>query len=153
MHLSKHNVHKVLAHSYFVNFLFFLVGIYLDFIFPVPGGKFLGSSIVMSIGVAILFLATALILWAQKTSRNLRKENLSKETFYRGPYRFTRGPTHLGIFLLMIGFGLVAKAFFVLLLTLVSFFVSRFTFLEKEEKILEEKYGQAYKEYKKFVRF
>jgi protein-S-isoprenylcysteine O-methyltransferase Ste14 len=51
-----------------------------------------------------------------------------------------------------LGFGIISNAFFVILTTLVSFLVSRFIFLEKEEIILEEKYGTPYLEYKRAVK-
>ena len=41
----------------------------------------------------------------------------------------------------MLGFGLVANSFCIILCSLVAFLVSKFIFLRKEEKILAEKYG------------
>src|SRR5882672_7457471 len=91
------NVHKVLAHSYTVYFVLFLVGVCLDFIFRF---KIFTDSVMVPAGAVILLLATILIIWAQKTSRNLNVENVSNETFYKGPYRYTRSPTHWGLFFL-----------------------------------------------------
>ena len=107
----------------------------------------------LPVGVFFLVFGTLLIIWAQKTSRNLRIENLSKESFYRGPYKYTRGPTHWGLFMLMLGFGMTMNTFFVILFAFISFIVSKFTFLAKQEKILEGKYGAPYREYKKIVKF
>jgi len=107
----------------------------------------------MPIGFVFLALGTFLILWAQTTSRHLKKENITPETFCHGPYCYTRAPTHLGLFLLMLGFGFISNAFFVILLTLFAFFIGKLVFLDKEEKILAEKYGAPYLEYKKMVKF
>ena len=104
------------------------------------------------IGVAFLLLATILILWAQMTSRNLSKQNITKETFCKGPYCYTRSPTHWGLFLLLLGFGFIANAFFLIILTLISFVITKFIFLEKEENALAMKYGAPYLEYKKEVK-
>ncbi len=148
-HFNKKNVHKVLAHSYTMYFILFLVGVILDMIFRF---KIFTSSFMLPVGFSVLIFATSLILWAQMTSRNLKTENVSKETFCKGPYCYTRSPTHWGLFFLMLGFGIIANAFFVILTTLFSFFISRFIFLEKEEKILTDKYGTPYLEYKKSVK-
>lgn len=146
----KNKVHHILARSYFMHFIFFLAGISLDLVFRL---KIFANSFMMPAGVVLLTLATILILWAQYTTHHLKKDDISKETFCCGPYRYTRSPTHWGLFFLMLGFGVIANAFFVVLSTLFSFFIAKFIFLEKQEKILEEKYGAHYAEYKKLVKF
>jgi protein-S-isoprenylcysteine O-methyltransferase Ste14 len=82
-----------------------------------------------------------------------KSELVTKETFCRGPYCYTRSPTHFGLFLLIIGFGFVLNAFFVVLFTFFCFLITKITFVKKQEKLLEEKYGTAYTEYKKSVKF
>ncbi len=149
INLNKKSVHKVLAHSYTMYFILFLVGVILDMIFRL---QIFASSLMLPVGFGVLIFATFLILWAQMTSRNLKTENVSKETFCKGPYCYTRSPTHWGLFFLMLGFGIIANAVFVILTTLFSFFISRFVFLEKEERILADKYGTPYLEYKKSVK-
>lgn len=145
----QYRVHKILAHSYSMYFVLFLIGVCFDIIFKF---KIFTSSTMVPVGLIFLILASFLILWAQKTSRNLNTENLSKESFCKGPYCYTRSPTHWGLFLLMLGFGIMTNALFVILSTLVSFIISRFVFLEKQENILASKYGTPYLEYKKSVK-
>lgn len=148
---SKYTVHHVLAHSYSFYFFLFLLAVFLDLLFPV---RVFSSSIMTSIGLVFLVFASFLILWAQGTSRDLRKiENISKESFCRGPYCYTRSPTHWGLFLLMLGFGFTANALFVIIFTLIALVVTKLVFLKKEESILADKYGNAYLEYKKIVKF
>jgi len=146
--LHKDKVHKILAHSYLVYFLFFIIGIFLDLVFKIKISNFSFSA---PVGVFLIILATLLIFWAQNTSRNLEKENITKETFCKGPYGFTRSPTHWGLFLLILGFGITINAFFVIIFAVISFLVTRFIYLRKEEEILEKKYGTPYAEYKKIV--
>ena len=145
------NVHFLLAHSHFFYFLAFLAGLLLDFLFPVR--IFTQSSILVTIGTVVLILATLLILWAESTARNFKKENMNKESFCHGPYCFTRTPTEWGLLFLIIGFGLIANTFFIILFTIVSFIVSKIFFVKKQEMVLAEKYGDSYLEYKKSVRF
>jgi len=148
--LHKNKVHGVLAHSYILYFILFLFGILLDFIFPL---KIFTNYIISVIGFVFLIFGTFLIVWAQKSSHHLKKENISKETFYQGPYRYTRSPTHLGLLLLTIGFGVMANTLFIIISSIVSFIVTKFIFIKAQEKILAEKYGTPYLEYKESVKF
>jgi len=146
----KNKVHRILAHSYLVQFVLFLIGIYLDFVFKL---KIPTDPMMVPAGIVILVFGSLLIFWAQKTSRDLKTENLSKETFYHGPYCYTRSPTHWGLFFLMFGFGIMINVPFVILFAVISFIIAKLIFLDQEEKILAEKYGTPYLEYKKMVRF
>src|SRR3989338_4389552 len=143
-------VHKTLAYSYSIYFLAFLGSAYLDLAFPI---KLFSSAIMAPLGAILLIWATFLIFWAQKTSRRLDTHNLTKESFCHGPYCFTRSPTHCGLLFLLLGFGFIANAFFIILFTIATFFVSKLFFLKKQERLLEAKYGAPYLEYKKSVRF
>ena len=148
---SAYTVHHVLAHSYSFYFLLFIIGIVLDFFYPITIFR---DSIWRSVGFLILILASLLILWAQKTSRDLAKtEKKDKEAFCRGPYCYSRSPTHWGLFLLTLGFSIIADAGFVAIFTIIAFVISKLIFLRKEEAILAAKYGTPYLEYKKSVRF
>jgi len=148
--IDKNKIHKVLAHSYSAYLLLFLLGSFLDLYFRL---QVFSSSVVVPIGFILLIFGTLLIIWAQKTSRNLKKENITKETFRQGPYCFTRTPTSFGLFFLVLGFGMIANAFFIILCSCIAFFVAKFIFLNEEEKILAAKYCTPYLEYKKIVKF
>lgn len=150
IHPQKHSVHKVLAHSYSMYFILFLISITLDIVFKM---KVFTSPIMMPIGIVLLILGSILIFWAQYTSNHFKKDNITKETFCRGPYCYTRTPTNFGLLFLILGFGIVINAFFVIIFSFISFVIGKFVFLDKEEKILADKYGSPYLEYKKSVKF
>lgn len=149
-YITKQSVHHILAHSYSVYLFFFLIGVSLDYFFNF---KVSNISSLGAFGLLFMIFGTFLIIWAQYTSHHLNKENINKETFSKGPYRFTRIPTSFGIFFLVFGFGLIINAFFVILSAFISFVVAKFLFIEKQEKVLAEKYGAPYLEYKKSVKF
>ena len=149
-HPRQYRVHKILAHSYIVYFILFLISVSLDIFLKI---RIFSSPAMISLGILLLVIASLLILWAQKSSRNLDTKNVTKESFSKGPYRYTRHPTHWGLFFLMLGFGLMANAFFVIVFTLVAFLVTKFIFVKKQEEVLAEKYGAPYLEYKKMVKF
>ena len=146
----KHNVHKVLAHSYTTYFVLLLIGVCLDLIFDY---EIFSNPVMIPIGFLFLILATIIILWAQKTGRDLRKvEEVKAEHFCRGPYCYTRIPTQWGLFFLILGFGIITNSFFVVLSTVLSLFIFKFIFIGKHDRILIKKYGAAYMEYKKSVK-
>ena len=151
LNINKHEngVHVILAHSYVVYFSMFLVGTLLDLIFKI---KILNYSFMIPVGVVLFLFSSFLIFWAQKTSRNFKKENLTKESFTKGPYSITRCPTHWGLFLLILGFGFMTNAIFIVISSVISFIITKFIYLNHEEEVLEKKYGEPYREYKKSVR-
>lgn len=150
LHPHKNKVHHVLAHSYAVYFAALLLGMVMDLIFKF---RIFQHTWWSNAGVALLFLGTALIVWAQYTSGKLSKDEITIKTFSHGPYRYTRTPTNFGLLLIVFGFGMMINSFFIVFFTFISFFIAKFVFLNKEEKILAEKYGAPYLEYKKKVKF
>lgn len=144
-----HLVHSVLAHSYLVYFLLLFVGVGLDLIFPI---RIFHNGIMIFVGFIFLILATFLVIWAQHSSKKFDPKNVSKEAFCRGPYCYTRTPTHWGLFFLVLGFGFIMNAFFIITLTIISFIITKLFFLKKQESILADKYGKHYEEYKKSVK-
>lgn len=147
---GRHIIHTVLAHSYFSYFLSFLLGVIFDFFFPVT---IFDKNTVSFFGIAFILLGTVFIFWAQKTSRKLKKDtNTGPHYFLRGPYKFLRSPTHGGLVSLLLGFGCLVNGTFIIIFTLVAAIFTKFTFLRKEESLLEEKYGEDYRLYKERVK-
>ena len=148
---GEHTVHHVLAHSYVLYFLLFLIGVWLDLTFKF---KIFSDNIMLPVGLFFLVVSTALIFWAQKTGRDLRKfKEVKTEHFCRGPYCYSRIPTQWGLFFLILGFGIITSSFFIILFTIISFLISKSVFMGRHDRLLIEKYGDAYREYKKLVRF
>lgn len=147
---GKQSIHKMLAYSFSFFLFSFLFGLFLDFIFPI---KIFNGHAGVSFGVISIVLGSVLIFWSQKTARNFSKENLTKKNFSKGPYGFSRTPTHWGLFLLITGFSVVVNNFFVLLFTIISFIVAKVFFLRKQEAILASRYGDPYLEYQRKVKF
>lgn len=146
-------VHAVLAHSYLVYFAGIVIGLFVDIAF---GWRISSLYLLPILGFVFLLLGSLIILWAQKTSRKTSPSRnsgtLSVEDFLHGPYRYTRAPTQLGLFLLILGFGLFLNSLSVVGLTIVIYAVSLSVFIPREEKRLLAKYGDPYGAYLKKVR-
>jgi len=149
-HKSRSRVHVILADSYTVYLVAFVLGLLFSASWPI---KIFENNSFVDVSVIILLLSSLLILWSQKSSKNLKRENLTKKSFENGPYLYTRNPTNLGLFLSIVSFGIIINSFFVVLFGLIAFLISRLIFIKKEEELLAEKYGKPYLEYKKVVRF
>ena len=149
---SKHNnkVHAVLAHSYSMYFFAFILGAFCNIFTPI---KFFNSIFISWVGAIVMLVSSCWILWAQRSSTNFKNEIITKETFMKGPYRLTRNPTNLGLFFLMLSFGITAKSIFIILFSFIAFLVSLLVFIKIEEELLAAKYGEPYKEYQNTVLF
>lgn len=146
-----HGVHASLSYSYLIHLLVLIIGIVLDLLFPI---QIFHDSVMIFVGVMLLVFASILVIWAQLNSHYLLpKEGITAKHFCSGPYGYTRTPTHLGLFLAIMGLGFIMNSFFLIVLTFFSFFITKITFVKKQEEELEKKYGQAYLEYKKIVKF
>lgn len=146
-------IHQVLAYSYLVYFAGMVVGLFLDVLFR---SKIAPSDFLQVLGFIFLASGTAIIIWAQRTSRTTAiKRNCEEPAltdFFCGPYRYTRAPTHLGLFLLVVGLGLFLNSLSVVIITFCAYTFSRIFFLPREEKRLLKKYGSVYQQYLKKVR-
>ncbi|MBM4447414.1 MAG: isoprenylcysteine carboxylmethyltransferase family protein [Chloroflexi bacterium] len=70
----------------------------------------------------------------------------SREPITKGPYRFSRHPVYIGIFVQLIGVGIASASWTFLLLAAVLIFLWRFLAFA-EERICLERYGNSYREY------
>jgi protein-S-isoprenylcysteine O-methyltransferase Ste14 len=69
-----------------------------------------------------------------------------------GPYRFTRNPIYLGLFLIYLGFTLLAGTLWGLIASPFLIWTITQAVIHAEEIYLEEKFGEQYKQYRSRVR-
>jgi protein-S-isoprenylcysteine O-methyltransferase Ste14 len=145
-------IHFSLSLSYLM-FLFAVVaGIIVDLIIPI---KINSNQSFIYIGFVLIVLSSILVYWAQFTSRRPKNYQVRERTiadFMRGPYKYTRTPTHFGIFIMTLGLGLILVSPFSVLFTFLAHVISKVVFIKKEEELLEKRYGQVFLEYKRHVK-
>ncbi len=145
-------VHLVLSHSYTVFLLAVILGVIFDILIPT---SYFGNYIFQYVGVTLIVLGSLLIYWAQKTTNCTKKEELEKgiviRDFARGPYKYSRNPTHIGLTVMALGFGFTINSVFSVAFVIVAFLITKVVFIKKEEAILEKRYGEDYCNYKKKV--
>jgi protein-S-isoprenylcysteine O-methyltransferase Ste14 len=143
------SVHKVLATSYLTYFLLCSLGLFLGIFFP------LHFSVPNSLTFAVICfgLGPALMIWAQYTSHRFEiiKQKTGELHFSKGPYRYLRNPTHLGLVILVLGYAFATETAMLFATTGLAYIISNF-FFRRHEQILEFRYGEPYKNYKSSVR-
>lgn len=143
------SVHRVLASSYLTYLLLCTFGLFADLFFPfriaVPEAK--------TFAIILFIVGPVLIGWAQYTSYSFErvKKEVGQPLFLRGPYRYLRNPTQLGLLCLVAGYALVTGAIMLFLATILAYVISNI-FFRKHETILEARYGEPYKTYKESVK-
>ncbi|MDH5433312.1 MAG: isoprenylcysteine carboxylmethyltransferase family protein [Gammaproteobacteria bacterium] len=105
------------------------------------------------IAFGLLFDSTALVKFMQnKTSINPIKPEKASQLVTSGLYRLTRNPMYFGLLLLLTGWGILLGSLAPLLMIPLFVWVITSQQIKPEEAILQQKFGQAYLDYKQQVR-
>jgi protein-S-isoprenylcysteine O-methyltransferase Ste14 len=132
------------------------LGVILHYIYPLPwfSGPFadilFAAGWLVVLGFAALFYTAVTAMARAKTTLN--PNGVPEHLVTSGPFSFTRNPIYLADTLLMIGVGLISGITWFLALALVAAFITRKVAIEREEKILKEKFGKKYLDYAKRIR-
>jgi protein-S-isoprenylcysteine O-methyltransferase Ste14 len=131
-----------------------LAALALDWIMPLP---FMPAPAPAAwLGGAVFAIALALLVWAIATitraGSNVPTNMPTTAIVDTGPYRFTRNPIYIGMFLGLVGLAIAFDSLW-LLVALVAFaFVISYGVVAREEAYLERKFGDAYRRYCSRVR-
>lgn len=145
--LSKANL---VSYAPAIFFLALLVGVVMHINFPTP---FISPGWGWVIGVLLLLGSPVLSIWALRI-RPVLYVPVEEQTcinFDVGPYRVSRHPADVGFLLLVVGFSFVINSLIMLLLGVILFVFFTAFIIPEEEKELEKRCGDTYKEYKKRV--
>jgi protein-S-isoprenylcysteine O-methyltransferase Ste14 len=131
-----------------------LAGLTLNWLMPLP---FVPGMLPAGwLGATVFALALVLVAWAiatmTRTGSNVPTSLPTTTIVETGPYRFTRNPIYLGMFLGLAGLAIAFDNLW-LLATLVPFaLVIRFGVVAREEAYLVRKFGDVYRHYRARVR-
>ena len=131
----------------------FFVGLALHFFFPQyivaqPIASILGA-IFVTISIPIIVLSMR-GLSSAGTAIDVRKPTTA--IVASGMYRFSRNPIYLAMMFLYVGVALLLNSLTALVMLLPVLMVMHFGVIAREEKYLEQKFGDEYVRYKKSVR-
>src|SRR5262245_60193911 len=131
-----------------------IAGLALNWLVPLP---FLPTDLPAGrLGTIVFFLALALLAWAVVTITRAGSNvptNLPTTTIVEsGPYRFTRNPIYLGMFLGLIGLAIAFDSLWLLAMLAPFALLIRRGVVAREEAYLERKFGDVYRRYRVRVR-
>lgn len=112
------------------------------------------------IGILFIPVGMFLVIWANYALLYIGKIGLrDREPMQRpsnlvrvGPYRFTRNPIYLGCLLMLLGLVIVWSSIVTAFFLILVYIVFRYIFIKREEIILEEEFGDEYRDFKKRVK-
>jgi len=126
-----------------------IAGLALDWLAPLP-------LLPADLPAGGLVLALALFAWAIVTITRVGSNvptNLPTTTIVEsGPYRFTRNPIYLAMFLGLIGLAIAFDNLWLLMMLVPFALVVRYGVVAREEAYLERKFGDVYRGYRSRVR-
>ena len=131
-----------------------VAGLALNWLVPLP---FLPADLPAGwLGAMVFVLALALFAWAiitiTRAGSNVPTNRPTTTIVERGPYRFTRNPIYLGMFLGLIGLAIAFDNLWLMMMLVPFALVIRFGVVVREEAYLERKFGDAYRGYRSCVR-
>jgi protein-S-isoprenylcysteine O-methyltransferase Ste14 len=114
---------------------------------PVPAGWLGGAVFVVALALAIWAIATM-----TRAGSNVPTNTPTTTIVDAGPYRFTRNPIYLGMFIGLIGLAIAFDSLWPLVMLVPFGLVIRYGVVAREEAYLERKFGDLYGGYRARVR-
>ena len=130
-----------------------LCGIGLDKLRPQPMPfDIQGPLYAAAILLVVLLLAALCLYEFHKAGTDVRPDKPDSALITSGPYCFTRNPLYIGLTLVQVAAAAWLDNAWVLGMAPVSVFIINMYAIKREERYLEQLFGQAYLDYKQQVR-
>lgn len=118
----------------------------------VEGRPGLGNLVsLVLIGAGISGIVWTMALHYRRTPQRVEWERTPRYLLFRGPYRFTRNPMYLTELMLWLGWAFFYGSVPVFVGFLFLSVIMNFVAVPREERELEARFGEAYREYKRSV--
>ena len=131
----------------------FVIGVFLHGLFPKP---ILPLDIAPPTAVSLLAFGATLAVWSRRTLQsagtNTDPSLPATVLVITGPYAASRNPMYMARTCLYIGFGLLVNALGTMVMLVPLLLVMHFGVIKPEERYLEAKFGEAYRQYRSRVR-
>jgi len=114
------------------------------------------SAFQIAAGILLIVIAIAIVASARSIfaahGTHLNPYRPTEAIVTTGVYRFTRNPIYIAFLLVLPAVGLFANSFWFLIFTVLLGFILHFGVVKREETYLEDKFGDAYRDYCRRVR-
>jgi protein-S-isoprenylcysteine O-methyltransferase Ste14 len=112
-------------------------------------GSRTAGAVLAAIGVTIMAWAFATMLRART---NIDPYKPATALVSAGPYRFSRNPIYVGMTVLYIAAAVSFRIFSALIVLPIALIILEFGVIRREERYLDAKFGERYREYRSRVR-
>lgn len=133
-----------------------VAGIGLHALYPLPWLQGLLADLLFAIGWIALLACAALWVTAIRAMKaaqtTINPNGVPEKLLTAGPFAVSRNPLYLANTLLLIAIGLVVGSIWFILAAFLAGFATRKLAIEREEKIMAQKFGKKYRDYAKRVR-
>ena len=151
---EKADTAKVLVRPPLALAIAIIFGLTLNWLVPLP---FVPPGLPRGwIGAIVFALCLALLIWAAITitraGSNVPTNQSTTAIVEAGPYRRSRNPIYLAMFVGLVGLAIAFDALWLLILLVPFALVIRYGVVEREERYLERKFGPEYLAYRSRVR-
>jgi protein-S-isoprenylcysteine O-methyltransferase Ste14 len=124
----------------------------LRWLWPLP----IFSGAAFRSGLALVALAVGLLIWGRQTlvtgGTNVDPSLPSTAVVTSGPYRFSRNPLYMGLAVVYLGLTLALDTWWGIILLALVLIVMHQGVIQREERYLERKFGDGYRQYRAAVR-
>jgi protein-S-isoprenylcysteine O-methyltransferase Ste14 len=130
-----------------------VVALALDWLRPMP---ILDHTIALGVGLVLIALGLGLAIPARRALQgadtNLDPMRPTTAIVTSGPYRFSRNPLYVALTLLFVGLTFVVNTWWGIVVLVPLVIVMHYGVVRREERYLEQKFGEPYRQYRSRVR-
>ena len=153
MALNSKDMPGVIAPPPFIYLGFVVVGFLIGFFLPFPVLPSILRYLVGGVLIAGGLIPFSLAIWMlRKAGTNIPTRKPTTTIVSSGPYRFTRNPIYLGMSIIYTGIAVAADSIWVLALLVPGLVIMNIGVIAREERYLERKFGEEYRQYRSSVR-
>jgi protein-S-isoprenylcysteine O-methyltransferase Ste14 len=131
----------------------FIVVLVLQWAWPL---RIVREPVAVPLGLALLLFSLGIALWGRTTMHgagtNISPLKSAIHLVVSGPYRFSRNPLYVAITLLFLGLTMLLNSWWGVILLVPVLLILHFGVVRREEKYLEQKFGEEYTAYRTRVR-
>ena len=131
----------------------FLIVLFVHWLWPMP---LLADPVIRWIGAALVVLGMTPVIWGSATMHragtNVPPNRPATVMVTGGPFRFSRNPLYTGLHVTFIGLCCIANSVWGAVLFVPLAAVMHYGVILREERYLEAKFGEPYRQYRSTVR-
>jgi protein-S-isoprenylcysteine O-methyltransferase Ste14 len=131
----------------------FVVVLVCRWVWPMP---ILGQSVALLLGLALVALAIGCAIWGRRTMKaagtNIDPTLPATAIVTSGPFRFSRNPLYVALTLLYLGLSMAFNTWWGAVVLVPLLILMQRGVVLREERYLEEKFGESYRAYRGRVR-